>query len=434
MKNTFTIALIGCGVVGGGTAKILVTDRAALKERTGIDLILKYVVDVKFDHAKRLGLPEDLYCTDLSKALSDPTVDGVIELVGGTGFAKSVVEQALKAKKHVVTANKALMALHGKELFALARENSVNIGLEASCVGGVPVIKVLTEDLAANRIDALYGIVNGTTNYILTQMVEHRRSYQEALGEAQSLGYAEADPTLDVSGMDSAHKITIMSSLAFARQVSLDQVKVQGIQDLSLEDVALARAWGFIPKLIASAERLDKGFSLQVRPTLLPLDHPLARISGSFNSLSIYGSWLGHSQYSGRGAGASPTASAVVADLLGLAMGTITRVQNQMKIWPDQTTKAQVQDPAPCPWFLRLSWERDKIQDAGVLGQLEKAGITVKKAEITESEGKTSWLILTGAVDRQTLEKALESLKTLPGNQKDLGILPILYLRNENLS
>lgn len=434
MKNKFTVALVGCGVVGGGTANILVKDQQALKERTGLDLRLKYVVDVKFDHARRLGLPEDILCSDLDKVLADPEVEAVIELVGGTGFARTVAQKILEAGKHYVTANKALLAQYGPEIFNLARQKGVSVGFEASCVGGVPVIKVLTEDLAANRIDALYGIVNGTTNYILTQMLENRRSYQEALGEAQSLGYAEADPTLDVSGMDSAHKLTIMASLAFGRTVEVSQVQVQGIQDLSLEDVALAGSWGFVPKLIAGAERTAGGLVLQVRPTLLTGDHPLARVSGSFNALSVYGNWLGHSLYFGRGAGASPTASAVVADIIGLALGNIPRIQATMNIWPGQTPKAETAVKAPAPWFCRLGWDRDKVADAPVLATLEKAGIRVAKAEVTEAGGKTSWVILTAPAERSVLEGALAGLSALAGFQKDIGILPVLYLRSENLS
>ncbi|MBR5016440.1 MAG: homoserine dehydrogenase, partial [Spirochaetia bacterium] len=234
LDNRYGIAVLGCGTVGGGTAKILVEDNEFLRKRTNIPLFLKYIVDVKFDHAKALGLPEKLYEKDFDKVLKDPEIGVVVELIGGTTLAKDFIIKALNAKKNVVTANKALLAHYGKELFAAARKNGVVIGFEASCGGGIPIIRALYDGLLANKNEALYGIVNGTCNYILTQMTQNGKTYAEALAEAQRDGLAEANPTLDVSGLDSAHKLVIMSSLAFGKYVSLESTPVIGIDTLDL--------------------------------------------------------------------------------------------------------------------------------------------------------------------------------------------------------
>lgn len=420
MKDTFGIALVGCGTVGGGTALILTRDEADLRARTGLPLKLKKVVDVNFDHARKLGVPESLFTTSLDEALADPEVKVVIELVGGLTFAKSVFEKALKAGRHVVTANKALLATHGPELFALARSNGVSIGFEASCAGGIPVVRTITEDLQANRLDAVYGITNGTCNFILTEMIQKGAAYDVTLKKAQELGYAEADPTLDVSGMDTAHKITILGSLAFARRINLADVRVRGIQNLDKTDVALASAWGYNVKLIASAERLGADTLVQVQPTLVPENNLLARIWGSFNAVSLYGSAVGHTLYYGRGAGALPTASAVVGDLIGVASGAIPFSQKTFAIWPDQTPPARLVDPAdvPAPFFVRLTLQGDgKAQ----LAQLAGAGLAVEQSKI---EG--SWLL---AVTKPVSEKTLTSaLKKVEGA---VSWLPILADRVE---
>lgn len=401
--TSLVVALVGCGTVGGGTARLLVEDRALIRERVGVDLELRYIVDVNFDHARRLNLPESLYCRDLDQALADPEVQVVVELVGGLGFAKAVHEKALAAGKHVVTANKALLATHGRDLFALAQEKKLTVGFEASCAGGIPIIKILAEDLGANRLDALYGIVNGTCNYILTQMLEHKRSYQEALGEAQSLGYAEADPTLDVSGMDSAHKITLLAGLAFGRSFKLSEVPVSGIQDLSLFDVALAGRLGLVPKLIARAERHGSDFHLAVSVLLLPARHPLAGVSGSFNGVSVYGHALGHSLYYGRGAGASPTASAVVADLIGLALGNLQRLAAVSPAWPGRGPEAEVKADVPLGRYLRFN----QSPGVSVNSLTQSLGLPVLSAQALEQEGRNAIVVLTRPVDNKTLEAAL---------------------------
>ncbi|WP_028972770.1 homoserine dehydrogenase [Spirochaeta cellobiosiphila] len=384
------IALLGCGTVGGGTAKILTQDIESICKRSGLDLELSYVVDVNFSHAESIGIPSNLFETDYQKVLKDPLVKIVVELVGGTTIAKSFVEQALKSGKHVVTANKALLAIYGKELFALARANDVTIGFEASCAGGIPIIKALTEGLIANRIDALFGIVNGTCNFILSEMTQKGQSYEEALKEAQELGLAEADPTLDVSGMDSAHKIAIMGALSFAGSVELDQIPVEGIDNLDLLDLKVGTELGYIMKLIAVAQRMENGISFRVRPAFIGKNHPLAWIKGPFNAVSVYGSSVGHTLYYGRGAGASPTASAVASDIVSVASGVSDIVFNQYNFWPDLTDKA-VQLPnseIKSRYYLRFNIADKVGAVAQITTILGNNGISISSAlqkELTET-------------------------------------------------
>jgi homoserine dehydrogenase len=343
MKNEpHGIAVVGCGTVGGATAQLLTEDAQYLQSRCGVDIPLKYIVDVDFTHAKSLGLSEKLFETELEKVLEDDEVKIVVELVGGTTVAREITQKALSSKKHVVTANKALLAHHGSELFALARTNGVSLAFEASCGGGIPVVRALYDGLTANRLDALYGIVNGTCNYILTAMTQKGWTYDQALEEAQQDGLAEADPTLDVSGMDSAHKLAILASLAFGGRVDLDTIPVEGIDALELMDVEFGRELGYIIKLLAVTQRMGDGISLRVRPAFIGTDHPLAWISGPFNAISVYGHAVGHTMYYGRGAGGRPTASAVVSDIVSVALGTFEKVFALLNTWPDKTEPAKI--------------------------------------------------------------------------------------------
>lgn len=339
--NKYKVALIGCGTVGGGVATLLTRDADVLRKRAGIDFELAYVVEKNFTHARELGLDESLFTEDYKVALSDPDVSVVIELVGGTTIAKTITEDALRAGKHVVTANKALLAHHGAELLALARQNNVSIAFEASCGGGIPIIRAIYDGLIANRIDAIYGIVNGTCNYILSKMIKEGSSYSDALAEAQKKGYAEADPFLDVSGTDSAHKLAIMSSMAFGVSVDFDSIPVKGIDELELLDVKYGEELGYVIKLLAVTHRLGDGLCMRVRPAFISTEHPLAWVSDSFNAVSLYGHSTGHTMYYGRGAGALPTASAIVADVVSIANGTYPVLFSSLPLWQDKTAPAK---------------------------------------------------------------------------------------------
>ena len=366
--STFGVAVVGCGTVGGATAKILTCDRETLLERVPRPLELRCIVDVDFTHARQLNLDESLFRNNLDDALNDDGVHVIIELVGGLTIAREVIEKALRAGKHVVTANKALLAHCGTELYALARSCGVALAFEASCAGGIPIIRALCDGLLANRLDALYGITNGTCNFILTEMTNHGQSYAEALARAQQDGLAEADPTLDVAGVDSAHKLAIMASLAFGQKVDFETIPVSGIDTLELCDITFGQTLGYVLKLLAIASRQEDGISLRVRPAFISREHPLAWVSGPFNAVSVYGHATGHTMYYGRGAGGTPTASAVVADILSLAVGAWQRTFDQLAIWPDLAEEANQLsiDAVRSRYYLRILCE----DRPGVLGQI----------------------------------------------------------------
>ncbi len=362
------IVLAGCGTIGGATAVHLVRDADFLERKLGVRLDLRRIVDVDFSHARELGLDESLFEEDFDRAVAAQGVDIVVELIGGTTTARDRVERALAAGKHVVTANKALLAEAGNELFALARQHGVSILFEASCAGGIPVVRALYDGLAANRIDALYGIVNGTCNYILTQMTDRGESYGEALAGAQELGFAEKDPTLDVSGRDSAHKLAILSAIAFAQPIDQDGFPVEGIDNLDLCDVRYGGELGYVVKLLAIARREGDGLCAAVKPAFIPKSHPLAWVSGPFNAVSVYGSATGHTMYYGRGAGPDPTASAVIADVISLALGTGQIYFDSLALWPDRTAaeRALPRRESRTRFYVRLT----AADEPGVLAKI----------------------------------------------------------------
>lgn len=316
------VGIIGFGVVGTGTAKILLSHRELIRKRTGIDLILKKVADKDISRPREITLPQDILTTCVEEVIDDPEIDIVVELIGGLHPAKEFILEALQKGKHVVTANKALLAEDGNDIFALARQKGLQVGFEASVGGGIPIIKVMREGLIANRMLAIYGIINGTTNYILTKMTNEGIDFQDALREAQQLGYAESDPTLDIEGIDSAHKITILASLAYGIPLSFNKVYCEGITKITAQDIAFAREFGYKIKLLAIAKILNGEIELRVHPTMVPEDYLIAKVDGVFNAIYVEGDNVGSTLYYGRGAGSMPTGSAVVSDIVDIAKGT----------------------------------------------------------------------------------------------------------------
>ena len=318
MGMSVKIGLVGTGTVGGGCLDILQNHQSDFKRHFGIDLELVRVCSRRPDVAKAHGL-EGIFTTDFNEVINDPEVDLVIELIGGTGIAKDVIIGALKNGKAVVTANKALMASAGEEIMGLAEANGLEIAFEASVGGAIPIIDPLKHSLIANRIDSIMGIVNGTTNYMLTRMDEDNMAYDEVLAEAQAKGYAEADPTADVDGLDAAAKIAILASIAFNSRVTMDQVYAEGIRRISPVDLTMAHEMGYAVKLLAHAYRTDAGIDVRVHPTMIPEKHQLAMVNGVFNAIYTVGDAAGESMFFGEGAGAGPAASAVMGDVLEVA-------------------------------------------------------------------------------------------------------------------
>jgi len=358
-RKEIGVAIVGCGTVGGATASILLNQQNRLSKCIDVPILLRAIVDVDFTHARELGLDESLFTENLDAVLSRDDVQIVAELIGGTDKAKEVVERALRAGKNVVTANKALLAHHGFELVKLARENSVCISFEASCAGAIPIISVLTEQLACDRIDAMYGIVNGTCNYILTAMSQQNRTYSEALAIAQQHGMAEADPSLDVMGHDSAHKLAILAALAFGQRIDLEKIYVEGINNLHPQDIQYGKELGYVIKLLAVAKRQGDALSLRVHPAFISTLHPLAWVSGPFNAVSIYAENAGHLMFYGRGAGVPATAAAVVGDIASIALGNAQRKFDKLRLWPDRNEPAKQLDigTVRCRYYIRLQVE-----------------------------------------------------------------------------
>lgn len=312
------VGLVGTGTVGGGCLDILRNHKEEFKRHFGIDIELTRVCSRQPEVAESYGL-SDIFTTDFHEVIEDPEVDLVIELIGGTTFAKEVVIGALQNGKSVVTANKALMASCGEEVMSLAEEKGVEIAFEASVGGAIPIIVPLKHSLIANRIDSIMGIVNGTTNYMLTCMDEDGMSYEDALKEAQERGFAEADPTADVDGLDAAAKIAILASIAFNSRVTMNQVFTEGIRRISPVDLAMAHEMGYAVKLLAHAYRSDEGIDVRVHPTMIPESHQLATVNGVFNAIYTVGDAAGENMFFGEGAGAGPAASAVMGDVLEVA-------------------------------------------------------------------------------------------------------------------
>lgn len=315
---TVRIGLVGTGTVGGGCLDILANHKDEFKRYYGVDLQLKRVCSRRSDTARAYGV-EDLFTTDFNDVINDPEIDLVIELIGGTTFAHDVVFGALNAGKNVVTANKALIAAYSDEIFDLARAKNVEIAYGASVGGGIPIIGPLKHSLIANGISSVMGIVNGTTNYMLTRMGEDGLSYDDALAEAQAKGFAEADPTADVDGHDAAAKIAILASLAFKSRVGINDVHCEGIRNVSPLDLEAAEDMGYAVKLLALAHRSDAGIDVRVHPTMIPLSHQLAKVNGVDNAIYVTGDAVGETMFFGAGAGSGPAASAVMGDVVEVA-------------------------------------------------------------------------------------------------------------------
>lgn len=320
-KSCINVGILGWGTVGTGVSKILVNQNSLISNNSAVELSLKKVVKRTLPAARDgIELPADCLTSDPTEVIDNPDIDIVVELIGGVAEARSLISRAIKNGKHIVTANKALLAEHGGELFQLAQKHQVSLNFEASTAGGIPIIKTLQESFTANQIQSLYGIVNGTCNYILTEMNEHGVDFFDVLTDAQEKGYAEADPTLDVEGIDAAQKLSLLIALAYGVHLPVDQFHVEGITDISQKEIQYTSELGYVVKLLAIAKLTDDNrVEARVHPTLLPERSLLANVGGAFNAVCVIGSAVGPTLFYGQGAGEMPTASAVVADIIDAA-------------------------------------------------------------------------------------------------------------------
>ncbi|WP_025321996.1 homoserine dehydrogenase [Deferrisoma camini] len=374
--NEIGVGVIGMGTVGAGVVQILLENADEIARRLGFGLRLVKVADKDLDTDRGIQVDRSLMTTDAAEVIGHPEVQVIVELIGGYEPAKTFLLEAIRAGKSVVTANKALLAVHGDEIFGEARARGVDVGFEASVGGGIPILRAVREGLASDRIERVYGILNGTTNYILTEMKEKGESFDRVLREAQRLGYAEADPTFDVDGVDAAHKITILTSMAFGCRVPFDQAYTEGIRDLTPQDIEYAAEFGYDVKLLGIAKRDGGRVEVRVHPTMIPSDHLLASVRGVYNAVFVEAEFLGPTLYYGQGAGRRATASAVVADVVeiarNLAKGGACRVP--ARAFPEDSMEPAALKPIEdvvCQYYLRFTaLDRPGVLSkiAGVLG------------------------------------------------------------------
>jgi homoserine dehydrogenase len=330
MAGSIGVGLVGWGTVGCGVIQVLRENADVIESRLGVPLQLRRVADLDLERPRPVQVPAGMLTRKIEDILEDPEIQIVVELIGGLGVAKSVISRALDNKKFVVTANKALLAHSGNDLFDLARQKGLAIGFEASVGGGIPLIKSLREGLAGNQINTIFGILNGTANYILTRMTEEGLPFEAALGEAQARGYAEADPTLDIEGIDTAHKLAIASAIAFGAPIQLDEVYTEGISRIDPLDIRFGEEFGYRLKLLAIARNTDGRVEMRVHPTLIPRCHVLASVNGAYNAVHIHGNAVGDIMLYGMGAGMMPTGSAVVSDLMDIARSIVGGGQSRV--------------------------------------------------------------------------------------------------------
>ncbi|MDG5976408.1 homoserine dehydrogenase [Hydrogenophaga taeniospiralis CCUG 15921] len=435
------VGLLGIGTVGSGTFNVLQRNQEEIRRRAGRGIEITMVADLDVARAQSIVGPNVKVVNDARAVIANPEIDIVIELIGGYGIAKALVMEAIAAGKHVVTANKALLAVHGTEIFAAASAKGVMVAFEAAVAGGIPIIKALREGLTANSIQWIAGIINGTTNFILSEMRDKGLDFDVVLKEAQRLGYAEADPTFDIEGVDAAHKVTLMSAIAFGIPVQFDKAYVEGITQLGATDIKYAEQLGYRIKLLGITKRTDKGIELRVHPSLVPSKRLIANVEGAMNAVVVQGDAVGTTLYYGKGAGSEPTASAVIADLVDITRlhtaDPLHRVPH-LAFQPDKMSDLSVlpMSEVVTSYYLRLRVADEAGVLAKVTGLLANAGISIdavlqREADEVGGEGATSTdlIILTHDTREGTMNEVLAQMQALPS-----VLAPITRIRKEELN
>jgi homoserine dehydrogenase len=435
------VGLMGMGTVGSGTFNVLQRNQSEIQRRAGRGIEISMVADLDVVKAQSMAGPHVKVVSDARQIIANPDIDIVVELIGGYGIAKSLVLEAIAAGKHVVTANKALLAVHGTEIFAAAHAKGVMVAFEAAVAGGIPIIKALREGLTANSIQWVAGIINGTTNFILSEMRDKGLDFDVVLKEAQRLGYAEADPTFDIEGVDAAHKATLMSAIAFGIPVQFDKAYVEGITKLGAADIKYAEQLGYRIKLLGITKRTATGIELRVHPSLVPTQRLIANVEGAMNAVMVQGDAVGTTLYYGKGAGSEPTASAVIADLVDIARlhtaDPLNRVPH-LAFQPDAMSAAKILPMADVvtSYYLRLR----VADEAGVLakltGLLAEANISIDAVLQREAdqvsqagENQTDVIILTHDTREGKMNEVLAQMQALP-----TVMAPITKIRKEELN
>ena len=416
------VGLLGIGTVGGGTYSVLKRNAEEITRRAGRPIQISIVADKDLERIRQLTGGACRMSDDAFAVVSDPEVDIVVELIGGYGVARDLVLQAIDNGKHVVTANKALLAKHGNEIFAAAQKKGVMVAFEAAVAGGIPIIKALREGLTANRIEWIAGIINGTTNFILSEMRDQGLSFDSVLKEAQRLGYAEADPTFDVEGVDAAHKLSIMSAIAFGNSMSFDKAHIEGISKLDAADIKYAEQLGYRIKLLGITKRTAEGVELRVHPTLIPAKRLIANVEGAMNAVLVKGDAVGATLYYGKGAGAEPTASAVIADLVDVTRMHTADPEHRvphLAFQPDAMVDLAILPIADVvsSYYLRLRVEDRPGVLADVTRILADDGISIVamiQREPGEGEEQTDIIMLAHKTRERNIDAAIAGIEALP--------------------
>ncbi len=431
------VGLLGIGTVGSGTFKVLQRNQEEIRRRAGRGIEITMVADLDTTRARAVVGDKVQVVADARQVIANPDIDIVIELIGGYGIAKALVLEAIAAGKHVVTANKALLAVHGSEIFAAARDKGVVVAFEAAVAGGIPIIKALREGLTANHIEWIAGIINGTTNFILSEMRAKGLDFGVALKEAQRLGYAEADPTFDIEGVDAAHKATIMSAIAFGVPVQFDRAYVEGISGLQAVDIRYAEQLGYRIKLLGITKRREHGIELRVHPTLIPATRLIANVEGAMNAVVVQGDAVGPTLYYGKGAGSEPTASAVIADLVDITRLHAADPEHRVPVLAFQPESMQDTPILPIDQVITAFYLRLVVADkagvlariTGILAESEISIDAVLQRESAEGENQTDLIILTHDTVEGRMMAALAQMQNLP-----TVLAPIVRIRKEELN
>lgn len=414
------IAILGYGTVGAGVARLLLENQEVLTRRVGAELKLKYIADIDTTTDRGIQLPEGVLIDDARKAVADPEVQIVVETIGGEGIAKALMVEALKAGKHVVTANKALLAKHGNDLIATAATTGADLAFEASVGGCMPIIKTLREALVGNQVHAMTGILNGTCNYIFTKINAEGIPFKEALDQAQAGGYAEADPTLDVDGFDTAHKLAILGALAYGMEINFEDIHIEGIRNVTPRDITYARQFGYCIKLLAISKNHGDQIEARVHPTMIPLDNTLAHVNGTLNAITVSTDAAGDILLSGHGAGMLPTASAVVGDVVDLARNLLLGVTGRIPVLSYQTENIRQVPVMPMADIVTHYYFRFNVLDqpgvlskiSGILGDHE---ISLKSVHQKgrKTNGSVALVMLTHRAREASVNAALTKIAAL---------------------
>ncbi len=432
------VGLLGLGTVGGGTVNVLTRNAEEIARRAGRGIRITHAAARDYDADSITGLDQIEITDDAFDVVNNPEVEIVIELIGGYSPAKELVLQAIENGKHVITANKALIALHGNEIFAAAQAKGVTVAFEAAVAGGIPIIKAMREGLAANRIEWAVGIINGTGNFILSEMQDKGRDFDDVLAEAQALGYAEADPTFDVEGIDAAHKLTIIGAIAFGIPLQFDKTYTEGISKIGQQDVAYAGEFGYRIKHLGIARRNGNGVEMRVHPTLIPERRLIANVDGVMNAVLVMGDAVGPTLYYGAGAGAEPTASAVVADAVDVVRALTTDPENRvphLAFQPNELSDIPILsiDEIETAYYLRLQVADKSGVMATIAGMLAESGISIeaiKQKEPTEKGASVSLVLLTHRVLERQMNRAIEQIESLESVEGEVTRIRIEQLES----